>query len=211
MSFSHTVQQGEHLSSIAEKYGFRTYQTIWNHSDNAQLKNKRVNPNVLYPGDVLFIPDKTLRTEAIATGAVHVFQVMASNLRLSITIRDRAGKRLPNIACELEVDGQKIQLTTNGDGHVEQAIPRGAQGGTFRVPDLNIESPVKIGHLDPMEEKSGFAGRLRNLGYYRGDLENIDQDQLLSAIEEFQCDSGLTVDGIAGPNTMAKLKDFHGC
>jgi len=32
----------------------------------------------------------------------------------------------------------------------------------------------------------------------------------LSAVEEFQCDNGLTVDGDCGPNTQAKLKEVHG-
>ena len=33
----------------------------------------------------------------------------------------------------------------------------------------------------------------------------------LSAIEEFQCDHGLVVDGKCGPATQAKLKQVHGC
>ena len=31
-----------------------------------------------------------------------------------------------------------------------------------------------------------------------------------SAVEEFQCDQEITVDGICGPRTQAKLKDVHG-
>jgi len=54
----HTVVQGEHLSSIAKKYGFSSYKTIWDHGQNADLKKKRQNPNVIFPGDRLFIPDK---------------------------------------------------------------------------------------------------------------------------------------------------------
>jgi LysM repeat protein len=47
MTTRYTVKQGDHLSSIAHEYGFPDYQTIWNHADNAQLKQKRKNPNVL--------------------------------------------------------------------------------------------------------------------------------------------------------------------
>ena len=58
MAGNYTVKQGDHLSSIANAFKFSTYQTIWDHPHNAALKAQRVNPNVLYPGDVLYIPDK---------------------------------------------------------------------------------------------------------------------------------------------------------
>jgi peptidoglycan hydrolase-like protein with peptidoglycan-binding domain len=32
-----------------------------------------------------------------------------------------------------------------------------------------------------------------------------------SAVEEFQCDHGLTVDGDCGAQTQAKLLSVHGC
>jgi N-acetylmuramoyl-L-alanine amidase len=211
MSSSHTVAQGEHLSGIAQKYGFRTYEIIWNHANNASLKKKRVNPNVLFPGDVLFIPDKAQKTCSVPTAAVHVFKVKAPKLKLSLVVRDRAGKPMPNTDCELEIEGAKYKLKTNANGAVEKPISATAATGTLRVPGIDMESPVKIGHLDPVEEDSGLAGRLQNLGYYRGDLDKLDEDELASAVQEFQCDFGLTVDGIVGPQTTAKLKEIHGC
>src|SRR5215471_3729102 len=96
MASSHTVAQGEHLSGIAEKYGFRNYEVIWNHGNNADLKKKRINPNVLYPGDVLYIPDKVQKSQAVPTTAVHVFKVTVPTLKLSVIVRDRAGKPLPD-------------------------------------------------------------------------------------------------------------------
>jgi peptidoglycan hydrolase-like protein with peptidoglycan-binding domain len=41
--------------------------------------------------------------------------------------------------------------------------------------------------------------------------DNEAQQQFRSAVEEFQCDHDLTVDGICGPTTQAKLKQVHGC
>lgn len=211
MSKTHTIQQGEHLPGIAQKYGFRSYEVIWTHPKNADLKKRRVNPNVLYPGNVLFIPDKQEKTVGCTTAAVHSFQVKVPELKLSVIVRDRAGKPLANADCELEVDGAKYQLKSDGNGLVEKEISPAALGGTLRVPDLQIEAPLKIGHLDPLDETSGLAARLANLGYYNGDLEKPDDDQLSSALEEFQCDQGIEVDGKFGPQTKAKLNDFHGC
>ena len=52
---------------------------------------------------------------------------------------------------------------------------------------------------------------MSNLGYYLGPLDADNPAKFRSAVEEFQCDYGLTVDGDCGPNTQAKLKQVHGC
>ena len=75
---------------------------------------------------------------------------------------------------------------------------------------VDREIPLRIGHLDPVEERSGQQARLANLGYYRGGDEPIDEDEFLSAVEEFQCEHKLTVDGKCGPLTQAKLVSVHG-
>ena len=58
MGATHTVQQCEYLSLIAKIYGFASYKTIWDHDGNADLREQRQNPNILLPGDLVFIPDK---------------------------------------------------------------------------------------------------------------------------------------------------------
>jgi peptidoglycan hydrolase-like protein with peptidoglycan-binding domain len=52
--------------------------------------------------------------------------------------------------------------------------------------------------------------RLNNLGYRAGDTTDANDSAFKSAVEEFQCDYALAVDGICGPNTQGKLKDVHG-
>jgi N-acetylmuramoyl-L-alanine amidase len=209
---SHSVEQGEHLSEIALKYGFAKYQTIWDHPQNAALKKKRVNPNVLFPGDVIFIPKSAYKELPCATGEKHKFVVPGSPpLTLRVIVRNRKGMPLADAYCELTIEGATYKLKTDGNGLIERQIPATAKIGKLRVPEMQIESPLKIGHLDPIDEQSGLLGRLRNLGYYRGPMEEVDKDELKSAIEEFQCDFGLKVDGDAGPKTQAKLKELHGC
>src|SRR4051812_23195035 len=46
------------MSSIAHDFGFLNFETILNHPKNAELKKNRANPQVLFPGDEVFIPDK---------------------------------------------------------------------------------------------------------------------------------------------------------
>jgi LysM repeat protein len=210
MGQTYTIKQGDHLSGIAQQFGFTDFQIIWSHGNNQDLKKRRKDPHVLYPGDQLFIPDKELKTETRPTTKVHVFQTTDTPLLLKIVLKDFDNKPLPNIACELEVDGQVQKLTSDGDGLVKTNVKKTAKAGVLRVSDLDLEIPVQIGFLDPVEEASGQRARLINLGYLPGVVQDGESELLHDAIEEFQCDHGLKVDGICGPATQAKLKEIHG-
>jgi hypothetical protein len=83
---NYVVQQGDHLPSIADQFGFFTYETIWNHPQNADLKKRRGNPNVLLPGDQLFIPDKEIKSYSKPTNQRHTFQVKTTPLKLRIKL-----------------------------------------------------------------------------------------------------------------------------
>src|SRR5262245_51865590 len=92
----HRVKQGEHLSRLAQQYGFSDYCTIWNHPQNAELKRKRNNPNVLYPGDILFIPDRELCEEVRPTDQCHAFVLRRPNLKLRLVLEDQYEKPVAN-------------------------------------------------------------------------------------------------------------------
>jgi hypothetical protein len=210
MSANHTVAQGEHLTGIAEKYGFRDFQTIWDHPDNAKLKKARVNPHVLHPGDTLVIPDKAIKNEFRATDKEHRFRVTSKPLMLRIALKDFDNEPIPKMPCVLTVAGTAYNLTSDANGIIETSIPKNAKEGTLNVPDLGIEHPIKIGFLDPLAEDSGWKARLVNLGYYPGAVGDVDDEQMRHAIEEFQCDHKLKVTGELDDGTHSKLKQEHG-
>jgi N-acetylmuramoyl-L-alanine amidase len=216
MAKYHIVEQGEYISKIAKKHGFSDYRTIWDDSNNAELKKKRQNPNVLFPGDRLFIPDKGEKEESRSTEQRHRFQVKKPKLKLRLVLEDIYEKPIANAKCELTVEGETHQTTTNGKGQVEQEIPATAEHALLVIKDAETPVkdeaiPIKIGHLDPVEEFSGQKARLNNLGYYAGPLEERDEMLFRLAVEEFQCEHGLKVDGVCGSQTQAKLKEAHGC
>jgi hypothetical protein len=210
MAHNYTVRQGDHVFSISKKFGFTDHRIIWDDPNNAVLKQKRVNPHVLYPGDIVHIPDKKEKTESIVTTKVHRFRLNDEPLKLRIVLRDFDNEPIPNMDCELDVEGQVSKLKTNGKGLIEKEIPATAQKGVLKVPELGLELPVKIGHLDPNDEESGFKARLINLGYHPRALDDNDTEQLGSSVEEFQCDHGLRVTGKLDTGTKAKLKEEHG-
>ncbi|MEQ9325052.1 MAG: LysM peptidoglycan-binding domain-containing protein, partial [Polyangiaceae bacterium] len=51
---AYTVKPGDYLVKIAAEHG-TTWQAIWHHPANAQLRSSRSSADELYPGDVLFI------------------------------------------------------------------------------------------------------------------------------------------------------------
>jgi N-acetylmuramoyl-L-alanine amidase len=218
MSNDHTVAQGEYLSKLARKYGFSDYRTIWDHPNNAELKKKRQNPNVLSPGDKLFIPPRETKEESGSTEKKHRFEVKQNKLMLRLTLEDAFFKPIANAKCELTVEGETLKLVTDGKGRLEHEIRSDAEKASLVIKDsltpINDQFlPIQIGHLDPVEELSGQKARLNNLGYFSGPLDEEDDDRFRSAVEEFQCEhmGPSAVDGKCGPKTQAKLKQVHGC
>ena len=59
------------MSSIAALYGFADYQLIYGDGANAELRRLRPNPNVLYPGDRVFVPEVTPSKQDCAVDAKH--------------------------------------------------------------------------------------------------------------------------------------------
>jgi N-acetylmuramoyl-L-alanine amidase len=212
---SHTVAQGEHLSLIARKYGLSNYRTIWDHPENARLKSERKNPNVLLPGDVLSIPPPEPKQQSGATGKRHTFLVLKSDLVLRIVLDELYGHPLADAECELRVDDQVFRLSTDASGKLEQRIPETAQRAVLTVRKqgtliLETQLEFAIGHLDPVDQRSGQQARLANLGYYTRPLDEVDEREFKRAVQQFQLHAGLAVDGVCGPATQTQLVKVHG-
>jgi hypothetical protein len=56
MATPYTVKPGDTLSAIARSHSM-TWQDLYNHPDNAAFRRKRPNPNLIYPGDIVMVPD----------------------------------------------------------------------------------------------------------------------------------------------------------
>lgn len=209
MPVYYKVKQGDHLSSIAKALGFSDYETIWNDPNNSDLKAQRVNPNVLYPGDTVYIPDRDPVEYPRPTDQRHKFVRRKPDLKLVLVLVDAYEKPIANASITLQVGGDKYDLTTDANGRFEQEIQADAHDALIIIKDAQTPFQddtiaIKIGDLDPVDQESGQLARLNNLGYFA-------DAGLESAIEEFQCDNNLTVDGKCGPQTQAKLKEVHGC
>jgi N-acetylmuramoyl-L-alanine amidase len=209
------VQQGECLVRIAAKFGFRDFKSIYNDPQNAGLRKERPNPNLIFPGDRIFIPDKRQRKEAAFTTQVHRFQVPRNRRMLRIALEDPDGTKLAGVAYELELDGAVLTGTTDGAGVLEHVIPTEVENGTLKTERYTW--PLEIAHLNPIDDApdqgiSGIQARLRNLGYDPGPIDGISGPLTEAAIRAFQEDHPpLAVDGICGPMTQTQLITRYGC
>ena len=218
MAGLHIVKQGESLSNIAALYKFSNWKTIYYHALNDKFRKMRPNPNVIYPGDQLVIPDREIRVEdSRPTDKRHSFQLKTAKLLLRLIVKNRAGEPLSGCAYQLEVQDKKMEGVTGGDGLIEATVPRTARQGKLTIwfgvaPEgPNAQFPLEIASLDPVQYLSGVQARLNNLGYDAGPVDGLDGPRTKSGVMAFQEDNGLAVDGIAGAKTQDKLKEVYGC
>jgi len=221
MPKTHTVKQGEHMAGIVCQYGFEDYKPVWEDGANADLKGRRKNPNVLSPGDQLTIPDREQKEYDRPTDNKHRFKLHRTALKLRVELEELYGKVLGGTEYVLTTGGQCHRDTTTGAGIVEQPLGKQdiratlafAETLTVKGQAVKLERKLDllIGHLDPVDQRSGQEARLANLGYYFYE-QSDDDSEFESAVEEFQCDNGIApVTGQCDGTTIAALLKAHGC
>lgn len=201
------VGPGDTISSLAKENG-HFWKTIWDHGENAGLRSKRKDPNVLSPGDEVFVPDIEIKEEARATNQRHKFKLKGEECKLKMTLL-MMGEPRANEAYVLNIDGKLIRGTTGGDGLLEQVIPADAKSGKLILSGGQEEYDIRIGHLNPIDDLSGVQQRLNNLGFSCGAEDGEMNDALSAAIESFQNRYHLPVTGQPDAATKAKLEQLH--
>jgi len=181
-SGDYAVKSGDCISSIAKDKG-HFWETIWNDAGNAELKAERKEPNVLFPGDKVAIPEKEEKKEPGAAEQRHRFCRKGEPTYLRLRMLDHDEPR-SNEPYTLTIAGQRRDGTTDKDGYLSEPIPGQAREAILKMGD--DEYKLQLGHLDPVAAVSGVQQRLNNLGFPCG-----------------------KVDGIFGPRTRAALNAFR--
>jgi N-acetylmuramoyl-L-alanine amidase len=208
MSLEHVVKQGECLSSIAQEYGLLP-KSIWEDGANASLRSKRKDPNVLYPGDVVVIPDKQEKEVPGPTEKRHKFlrKGATAKLRLRFLIDDKPAS---GESYELHIGTEVIKGKTDGGGWLEAVIPPDATQGYVIFGKKRRSFSLAIGHVDPVAEVSGAKARLRNLGFYSGELDGELDEATENALRAFQRKFAIQETGKLDANTQDQLLKQHG-
>ncbi len=203
------VKQGECISSIAEDTG-HLWQTIWNEPSNSKIKESRGNPDVLFPGDHIFIPPIRNRLESVTTGSQHKFRRKGLLCNLNIQVCED-GDPKANKNFRLIIDGETISGKTDGEGRIQAMIPSKAKKAQLLIVDEEeTEYEIQLGTLDPYNTVRGVQQRLGNLGFYKGRIDGSIDATTIAAFQLFQLEQGIDITDDIDEQTCVKLRDVHG-
>jgi hypothetical protein len=244
----HVIDQGDCVFSLSYENGL-FWRTVWNHPTNSELRRLRPDPSILYPGDVLFIPERTLKIVSAATDQRHSYirKGVPAKLRLRLmgerqpedqgaaaqseaevtetgyaeaSIEYPAGQTsqrrdepLANVPYRIQIDDQRTEGQTDGEGRIEVSIPPNAREATLTLhPGTEQQRviPLQLGHLDPLDTVPGVKARLGNLGFECGDREEEETPQYAAALSAYQEKHGLQATGILDAATRDALQSTHG-
>ncbi|CAN5356262.1 hypothetical protein BH10ACI1_BH10ACI1_29880 [soil metagenome] len=207
MPIRHIIKQGESVISLSELHGLFA-DTIWNYPENAELKEKRKNMNILMPGDILIIPDKRPKEVSRPTNEVHKFQRKGIPALFRLQVFDIEEPRA-NQKYTLDVDGQMYEGQTDSRGVLEQTVPTNSKKGILIIGDDELRLEINFSYLDPINEIAGVKKRLNNMGYDCGEPNNKMDDKMQSQLKLFQKRFSLEETGEADSATVKKLEELH--
>jgi N-acetylmuramoyl-L-alanine amidase len=213
----HRALQGERLPTIARAHGFRRWETVWDFSGNAALKELRGTAHILLPEDEVSIPSKLERKAEVPGGAAeYVVRCACEVLRVRFagvkpTQRNEVTfKATPDVGDSVEgplSKSRRLEIdlppgTTTV--HVELFRQRKRDGKPFAAYEF------AVGALDPSETTSGIKARLQNLGFYGGSLDGDLDDDTRTAIAHFRWARLRDRKDVVDADFLAALKSTHG-
>jgi hypothetical protein len=216
----YVVRAGEYLTAIAYGRGLKP-NDVWNDPDNADLKKLRVNPEMLAPGDVLYLPPVVRTWLPLQVGSTNQLVAKPPKVELHVVLSDPAGQPYAGKAVHLDPQVAEVDPTTDGTGLLKVLVPVTVKVLTATIIDDGTTFQIRVGHLDPHDVVTGTVSRLRQLGYIgderrllaldRPYLNGIDavQSSLTRGIAAFQEDQGSDVDGACDDDVCDQICGAH--
>jgi len=207
---AYIVRQGDCLHSLAARSGV-TVEELVSHPDNAELRRRRPDPGQLAPGDLVHLPNRPTTAGSVQAGSRHSFRGPVPRVLLRLRLQAMDGSALADTDYGLEVDGRMVEGRTDGNGMLSESVPAGARHALVRLfagedREHPLLWPVSLGELDPIDEMSGAAHRLRNLGFLQG---GAHEQSLRRAVTLFQQHADLEPTGELDEDTRRSLREHH--
>ena len=218
----YVVQPGDYLAKIANALRF-VAEDVWKHPKNAALATIR-SPNVLNPGDVLYVPDVTPTPLPLKRGQSNTYVSEVPEVELVFTLRLVDGTVLRNEPYVVEGLAAEYSSKSKDDGVVSFSVPIEVTQVHLLLFDRTLRIPILVGHLDPVETLSGQRARLENLGFHAalttlaadeahesGDAAGPGEAEAVArGLSAFQFAKQLPVTGLPDKATLAALLAAHG-
>lgn len=216
----YVVRQGDYFIKLAFVHGFDA-EKVWNDPKNEDLRSVRSDPNILAPGDILYIPAKPKEGLTLVKGTTNRYRSKVPKISLTIVMSQDGVplKNEPYLLFGLDAEGDEPKEgTTDADGKLTLSVPAWtAEVTVVFYQKGHLAFPILIGHMDPIESPSGWRKRLDHLGCYGWiddpyrsddtDVETRDREAILA----FQSEQGLTCTGVMDEQTREALVIAHGC
>jgi hypothetical protein len=172
----YVVKDGDYLLSLAHQFGFDA-DTVWNDPKNADLQKLRPDPNILLPGDILYIPDQdppaAAPAQSLTPGATNSFVSSAPTVTLTHKFVGASDSDYANQAYTVTELDQLTGLTTDGSGVATFQAPVTLTTATVVFTGTGESWALGIGKMDPIDTLIGVFKRLQNLGYIDDDVQFI--------------------------------------
>jgi N-acetylmuramoyl-L-alanine amidase len=221
-STPHVVRSGEHLTGIASQFG-TTVAVIWDDPANASLRRRRPNPEILAPGDVVYIPQTERKWLPVQIGTENRFVGTPLRVTVKVVLLGQDRKPLANRFLTA-VPPSDTPLMTDGSGLLVCSVDVALKILEVTVDGANVRFQIRVGHLDPIDTDTGLASRLRHLGHGGDEEEHVMARDWLSgsaaelrahalarSVASFQRTNGQPGDGQVDDALRRAVHDAHGC
>jgi hypothetical protein len=208
MPRTHVIRLGDSIVALAAKAGLHA-DTIWNHPENASLRELRPVPLHLKEGDRVYLPDVRPKTVSVATGKRHVFRRLGIPPTYTARILRHDGVPRKDEPFRAIVDGAEQRGMTDGEGVLQIFVPPSAREIVVVLERDGLELRLPLGSLAPIDTIEGVQMRLHNLGYDIGEEEGALGPLTRRALADFQVHEGLTATGENDAPTRAALARAH--
>jgi hypothetical protein len=183
----YVIKQGDYVARLAYKFGFDADE-IWNDPANGDLQALRKDQNILWPTDILHIPDQVDKEPAtfpLVTGQTNTFVCDTPTVSITIKFTDTSLAGQPFTVPEVP---SLTDQTTGADGSVTLPIPVTLDTFTIAFTQSGATFEFKPGGLDPMDTLSGVFQRLYNLGFLGDDAsaDPLDVGEIRVALRAFK-------------------------
>ncbi len=221
----HLVKAGDTLTRIAWEHGIHGWERIWNDARNETLRASRANPNVLLPGDRVFVRGCTLHEVDSQIDGAQRIVIEVAKMKVRVRLQDLSGEPYGDIAydCSYRVGPHEVKrpgtAPTDADGWLEEEMPVQVETLTVTLKKSKLALQFEIGHLTPWRDErtkrpllSGLQARLGALGYNVGPIDGKLGPRTREAVRQFQC-SALERDNAKGAidaETCEQLARLYG-
>lgn len=210
--------EGESVATVAVRGGLDA-DAVWNLDENADLRSKRTDADVLAPGDILYVPDRKARWLPATVGSTNQYKTPPAKLFARLQCVDEEGNALPDSAYVVENVDPPLKGTMSG-GVIELAVPGDSRLLHIHLTDLETTLVAEVAGLDPVDDPHGrgVGQRMAALAIAppvpalaTGEARRIvEAEYLAAAIGEFQKKQGVDVTGVVDDPTRAALVKAHG-